>query len=435
MHKFFSYFLIIMVFFSCGGDTPTVNIESVITDKDWKESQHTDRFNLSSTNNVFRSKSAMCEDYIEEGNWLLEGNQLYHVINVGPIEISEDLGTIVYYTEDELHLLTPADTTILFLAVDVAVYGCTTETSPYFNPQANCDDDSCDELVGENCFDGILNNGEEFVDCGGPICPPCGPCENGVWDPLLGEQWVDCGGDCPPCDPSYNGQIDPGELGIDCGCDGCPACIELCGDGLPNGNEEGVDCGGPDCEACPTCTDDIMNGNEIGIDCGGPDCAACPTTGDCTNGLQDGDELYIDCGGSSCPPCVGQITWKANGQTFLGDVSATATLDAANIILTGVSSTGATINFELEDPGTGFTTGMPVITINSTTAPGTVGAYTSPPPALSYSTANGGNMTVDINYASPGGGGFISGVFSGNPQTVDGVQVTISQGSFALPIQ
>ncbi len=290
-----------------------------------------------------------------------------------------------------------------------------------------------DNLIGENCYDGELNNGEELIDCGGPICPPCDPCENGEWDAVLGEQWVDCGGDCPPCDPSYNGQIDPGELGIDCGCEGCPACIELCGDGLPNGNEEGVDCGGPDCEPCPTCTDGIMNGDEIGVDCGGPDCAACPTTGDCTNGLQDGDETYIDCGGSSCPPCVGQITWKANGQTYTGDFSATATMNGANIALGGESLTGASIGFTLEEPGTGFINGIQ-ITMNSTTAPGTAGAYTSTA-SETYSTANGGNMTMEINYVVPGGGGFITGTFSGNLQNTSGASTTISQGSFAIPIQ
>ena len=26
-----------------------------------------------------------------------------------------------------------------------------------------------DNLIGENCYDEILNNGEELVDCGGPI--------------------------------------------------------------------------------------------------------------------------------------------------------------------------------------------------------------------------------------------------------------------------
>ena len=76
-----------------------------------------------------------------------------------------------------------------------------------------------DNKIPDNCYDGILNNGEELIDCGGPICPPCDPCENGQYDVLLGEQWVDCGGECDPCDPSFNGQLDPGESGIDCGGD------------------------------------------------------------------------------------------------------------------------------------------------------------------------------------------------------------------------
>ena len=137
-----------------------------------------------------------------------------------------------------------------------------------------------DNLIGENCYDEILNNGEELVDCGGPICDPCDPCENGEYDPLLGEQWVDCGGSCAPCDVHANGVLDEdaGEIGIDCGCDGCPACPELCGDGLLNGlefqdNPNSIpDCGGPDCDPCPTCDDAIMNGDETGIDCGGSYC-------------------------------------------------------------------------------------------------------------------------------------------------------------------
>ena len=117
-----------------------------------------------------------------------------------------------------------------------------------------------DNLIPPNCFDGLLNNGEELVDCGGPICEPCDPCENGVWDQVLGEQWVDCGGECAPCDVGFNGQLDPGETGIDCGGDTGIDCGELCGDGLLNGNEIDVDCGGPDCEACPSCEDELLNG-------------------------------------------------------------------------------------------------------------------------------------------------------------------------------
>ena len=67
-----------------------------------------------------------------------------------------------------------------------------------------------DNLIGENCYDEILNNGEELIDCGGPICDPCDPCENEEWDPLLGEQWVDCGGSCEPCATNFNGVLDEG---------------------------------------------------------------------------------------------------------------------------------------------------------------------------------------------------------------------------------
>ncbi|MCC6213628.1 MAG: hypothetical protein IT376_02080 [Polyangiaceae bacterium] len=52
--------------------------------------------------------------------------------------------------------------------------------------------------------------------------PPDRPCENGVLDP--GEEGVDCGGDCDPC--------------------------ASCTDGVPNGDETATDCGGP-CPKCP----------------------------------------------------------------------------------------------------------------------------------------------------------------------------------------
>ena len=187
-----------------------------------------------------------------------------------------------------------------------------------------------DNLIPENCYDGILNNGEELVDCGGSICPACDPCENGQYDALLGETWVDCGGECGPCDPSFNGVQDPGEAGIDCGGDTGVACGELCGDGLLNGNEQAVDCGGPDCEPCPTCCDGLMNGDELAVDCGGnyesniyiacenPNivCGPCPDGVNCGNGLMDGDELYIDCGGDYCPECESILTWKSSSANF-----------------------------------------------------------------------------------------------------------------------
>ncbi|MBN2014301.1 MAG: hypothetical protein JW778_03895 [Candidatus Altiarchaeota archaeon] len=48
----------------------------------------------------------------------------------------------------------------------------------------------------ESCFDGIKNQGEEGVDCGGP-CDPCISCSDGIQN--QGETGIDCGGPCAPC--------------------------------------------------------------------------------------------------------------------------------------------------------------------------------------------------------------------------------------------
>ena len=49
------------------------------------------------------------------------------------------------------------------------------------------------------CSDGIQNQGETGIDCGGPNCAPCHTCDDGIQNGL--ETGVDCGGpDCPPCE-------------------------------------------------------------------------------------------------------------------------------------------------------------------------------------------------------------------------------------------
>lgn len=120
------------------------------------------------------------------------------------------------------------------------------------------------------CSDGIQNQGETGVDCGGP-CSACASCSDGIQN--QGETGVDCGGPCPAC--------------------------ATCSDGVQNQGETGVDCGGP-CAACSSCSDGVQNGSETGVDCGGS-CPACPT---CSDGVQNGDETGVDCGGS-CAPCGG----------------------------------------------------------------------------------------------------------------------------------
>ncbi|RME52767.1 hypothetical protein D6783_03835, partial [Candidatus Woesearchaeota archaeon] len=157
------------------------------------------------------------------------------------------------------------------------------------------DENECNNDVGKpdqsqacnyngTCMDGVWNQGEEGVDCGGP-CEPCPSCTDGVRN--QGEEGVDCGGPCEPCPSCDDGQHNGNETGLDCGgpCEPCPAgeaCIleqdcqslvctnntcqpPTCTDNVQNGREEGVDCGGP-CEPCPSCTDGVRNQGEEGVD-------------------------------------------------------------------------------------------------------------------------------------------------------------------------
>lgn len=289
-----------------------------------------------------------------------------------------------------------------------------------------------DNKIPENCYDGILNNGEQFIDCGGPNCPLCDPCENGIWEPELGEQWVDCGGECDPCDPSFNGQLDPGEEGIDCGGDTGVDCGELCGDGLLNGNEEEIDCGGPDCDPCPSCTDEILNGDEEGIDCGGEDCPDCPDGVDCTNGELDANELYIDCGGDFCNPCESVMAWNAGFENVVADQLAEAMGDPT-ITLTGQSAGNKSLVIVMEEPAGGWVDGA-TVTIDPDTAPGTSAVY-SDGGDIYTSDVGTASLTVEIEYVVTGVGGIIVGTFSGQLEDADEETISINGGAFQLVIQ
>ena len=152
--------------------------------------------------------------------------------------------------------------------------------------------------VCPTCTDGIQNEGETGVDCGGP-CSACATCSDHIQNE--GETGIDCGGSCAACPGHCTDTVrDSDETGVDCGGAVCPAC-PTCTDGIQNEGEVHVDCGGP-CAACPSCADSIQNQGETGLDCGGP-CAACAPT--CSDGVQNEGETGVDCGGP-CTACVGQ---------------------------------------------------------------------------------------------------------------------------------
>jgi hypothetical protein len=181
---------------------------------------------------------------------------------------------------------------------------------------------SAQTASGPTCSDGILNQGEKDVDCGGKICGACPTCDDNILN--QGERLVDCGGPCNACPPDCtDGILNQDEEKVDCGgkCTACPTCDDNilnqgerhvdcggpcsacppdCSDGILNQDETNVDCGGKICAACPSCTDKIQNQGERHVDCGGP-CNACPP--DCSDGIQNQGETGIDCGGP-CNACV-----------------------------------------------------------------------------------------------------------------------------------
>mgnify|MGYP006272875685 CR=1 FL=1 len=156
-----------------------------------------------------------------------------------------------------------------------------------------CVDGDCEEIP-ESCDDGIKNQDETGVDCGGP-CEACPTCDDGIQN--QNETGVDCGGPCIDCQTCYDNIKNQGEEGIDCG-GPCEPCQATCDDGLQNQNETGIDCGGS-CEPCASCDDGIKNQDEVGIDCGGI-CKPCPT---CNDSIKNQNETGIDCGGV-CKPCA-----------------------------------------------------------------------------------------------------------------------------------
>jgi len=296
-----------------------------------------------------------------------------------------------------------------------------------------------DNKIPPNCYDGILNNSEQLVDCGGPNCEQCDHCIDGIWQPEYGETCVDCGGECGPCSPCANCIQDGDEAGIDCGGTNCGPCAALCADGLLNGTETQVDCGGAYCAACPTCTDGIMNGTEIGIDCGGTNCPPCTTDGNCTNGIIDGGsqgEFWTDCGGVDCMACDTIITFTANGVNHVG-VASSCTFSYAGGVVTVTGSTlqGGTIAFTMAQPVAGWVSGS-VINMATATNPASVMAFTNA--SVAHSTAFG-TSTATINVvkfrSTPAPGG-IRYTFSGTLKNSGGTStVNITNGLVMVPLQ
>jgi hypothetical protein len=291
--------------------------------------------------------------------------------------------------------------------------------------------------IPPNCYDGILNNNEEKIDCGGP-CEECDHCENGIWNPERGETWRDCGGRCPECAPCSNGILDQGEAAIDCGGLTCQPCNQLCNDGLLNGSEQEVDCGGSDCEPCPTCSDGEFNGDEWGIDCGGSaeGCPPCTTTGNCGNGVIDGNEYWVDCGGSHCEACEDLFTWKIGTVTHnVPDPVGSIAGSIFNTTGTSLALGSMSILITATAP---FANGQ-TFTANPGSSPLIVVTYTNPAGVMYSSAYTGSSLNISVqryvfidNTPPAADVTYVRYTFSGTLRSEDGLSsVLIQSGLYA----
>ena len=133
------------------------------------------------------------------------------------------------------------------------------------------------------CNDGLQNQGETDVDCGGAtICLRCGIGKScgGSSDCTTGN----CsGGTCQALPTCMDGIKNGGETGIDCGgMTMCPRCGTGQGCSLASDCTNQV-CQGGMCQA-PSCSDGVKNQNETDVDCGGGTCSACASGKHCLAG-------------------------------------------------------------------------------------------------------------------------------------------------------
>ncbi len=185
-----------------------------------------------------------------------------------------------------------------------------------------------------SCTDGVKNQNEIGVDCGG-VCEACAgeTCMDGVKN--QDETDKDCAGICDPCSDGKDCLMDADCDHLHCESGSCVSCF----DADQNQDESDLDCGGVSCDPCVNgkqCNSpsDCVSGNCVNNICQAPcsetlacdncmdkansqacDCNAecqnnycdangkCKTLASCMNTQKDGQETDIDCGGSSCPLC------------------------------------------------------------------------------------------------------------------------------------
>jgi hypothetical protein len=222
----------------------------------------------------------------------------------------------------------------VMFGLGVLLVACSTTSNPDAPPTqevpfgAKCVDDStcgdgnvCKDggCVAKAATDGVKDNNETDVDCGGGGAnPPCAD-QKECAVPTDCASKICTAGKCIPGGPG-DGLQNEDETDVDCGGAVAPKCKD--GQGCKVGGDCADGVCGPDGKcAAPSNSDGVQNGTETDVDCGGggPLCAAdkkCNVGPDCDSGFctanvceprkpgrKDGDETDVDCGGKVAPAC------------------------------------------------------------------------------------------------------------------------------------
>ena len=207
-----------------------------------------------------------------------------------------------------------------------------------------CKDAACKDATSS---DGVRNGDESDVDCGGASAPKCDN-DKGCFAPDDCKSKNCVANKCAPSTTpgnDHDGIQNNDETDVDCGGAAAPKCV--------NGKKckVGGDCASATCgkgNVCvdPSHSDGVKNLGETDIDCGGPDAASprcdankgCGDATDCkdkvctgnvckaasfTDGVQNGKETDVDCGGPDPGPrcaadkvCVADGDCASNGCTY-----------------------------------------------------------------------------------------------------------------------
>ncbi|RME55293.1 hypothetical protein D6777_01000 [Candidatus Woesearchaeota archaeon] len=179
-------------------------------------------------------------------------------------------------------------------------------------------------VVDATCSDGYLNNLETDVDCGGDNCRATSKCADGK-SCVIGNdcQSLNCQGGVCVAATCSDGIKNQDETDVDCGGSTCNACADGQSCSV-NSDCQSNDCQSNVCQApAPQCSNGVQDGDETDVDCGGSICSGCADSKSCS---VNEDCQSNNCDGGTCQPAplctVDLVTWTDGQNTDVTEVAA-----------------------------------------------------------------------------------------------------------------